>query len=78
MSEIQQLLIDENNQTNMVKMMSSVNPDAYYEQFAKIFSEQRQTFMWEKGIWFFSLIIPTCYLFCYILDLSKPFLFDSK
>ncbi|KAM1802230.1 hypothetical protein ACFX11_033728 [Malus domestica] len=60
----------------MVKILSSVNPDANYEKFAKIFSEQQQTFMWEKRKMGFFL--DNSYLFCYILDLSKPFLFDSK
>lgn len=54
-SIIGQLLIDE-NQTKMVKILCSINPEAYYEQFANILGAKQlsaviASFVEEKGTW---------------------------
>ncbi|XP_068341174.1 nucleoside hydrolase 3-like isoform X3 [Pyrus communis] len=41
-SVIAQLLVDE-HQSKMVKILSSVNPEAYHEEFANILGEQKQS-----------------------------------
>ncbi|KAI5326519.1 hypothetical protein L3X38_035593 [Prunus dulcis] len=54
-SIIGQLLVDE-NQTKMVKILCSINPEAYYEQFANILGAKQlsaviASFVEEKGTW---------------------------